>query len=300
VTVRYFRAPGGDFGKTSATLRQLCRRYRTRPLGWSVDPQDRKKPGVTKRPCRAALPGCEARATHPRAAAPRRAGPSPAVRRWAVPWSRPSDAPAQRRSQVRGQQHRTGLIRCERRRATSSETARHPGRPITMISLWSTAVPRRGRARCGGPAGCDDLLGSAAVPEGQTGGRSIVDDRSQGASSAAPGWVDATDRPSLTWPRAAGNAPRRRRRPTGRSPGFSATITAGRCLTPHGPGHPAAGRRNAEPARHPSTAWAQRNTDWMRSSITRVHRAPTRFCTTAGRGTSYRGPGTDGDLGHCR
>ena len=48
VTVRYFRAPGGDFGKTSTTLRQLCQRYRTRPLGWSVDPQDQKKPGVTK------------------------------------------------------------------------------------------------------------------------------------------------------------------------------------------------------------------------------------------------------------
>ena len=142
VTVRYFRAPGGDFGKTSTTLRQLCQRYRTRPLGWSVDPQDRKKPGVTKivqtvlstvspgaiillhdgggtdrdqtiggtagHHCRAAGPG-----RPPRAAAPRRAGPSPAVRRWAVPWSMPSDAPAQRRRQVRGRQHRTGLIRCE-------------------------------------------------------------------------------------------------------------------------------------------------------------------------------------------
>jgi len=47
VTARYFRAPGGDFGKTT-TLRQLCQRYQTRPLGWSVDPQDWKKPGVTK------------------------------------------------------------------------------------------------------------------------------------------------------------------------------------------------------------------------------------------------------------
>ena len=48
VTVRYFRAPAGDFGKTTTTLRQLCQRYQTRPLGWAVDPQDWKKPGVTK------------------------------------------------------------------------------------------------------------------------------------------------------------------------------------------------------------------------------------------------------------
>ena len=218
MTVRCFRAPGGDFGRTSATLRQRCRRYRTRPLGWSVDPQDRKKPAssrsskrcrprshpaLTRRghpaarrrrhrpgPTIGGTAGHHLRAARPgllpRAAAPRRAGPSPAVRRWAVPWSMPSDAPAQRRRQVPGQQHRTGLIRCERRRATSSETARHPGRPITMISLWSTAVPRRGRARCGGPAGCDDLLGSAAGPEGQTGcGASLMIDR-KAASSAAP------------------------------------------------------------------------------------------------------------------
>jgi hypothetical protein len=139
---------------------------------------------------------------------------------------------------------------------------------------------------------------------GADGGRSIVDDRSQGAPSAAPGWVDATDRPSSTWPRAAGNAPRRRT--TGRSPGFSATITAGRCLTPHGPGHPAAGRRNAEPARHSSMTWAQ-HTDRDAIVDHSVRRAPTVGSAPPRAGDlSYRGPGallhrvSDGDLGHCR
>jgi peptidoglycan/xylan/chitin deacetylase (PgdA/CDA1 family) len=48
VTVHYFRAPDGDFGKTTTTLRQLCQQYQTRPLGWAVDSEDWKKPGVTK------------------------------------------------------------------------------------------------------------------------------------------------------------------------------------------------------------------------------------------------------------
>jgi peptidoglycan/xylan/chitin deacetylase (PgdA/CDA1 family) len=47
VTARYFRAPGGDFGMTTTTLRQICQQHQTRPLGWAVDPQDWKKPGTT-------------------------------------------------------------------------------------------------------------------------------------------------------------------------------------------------------------------------------------------------------------
>ena len=173
VTVRYFRAPGGDFGTTSATLRQLCQRYRTRPLGWSVDPQD-QKPGVTKivqtvpstvSPGAVILPhddgGTDRDQTMPALPAiisgPRGQGyplaPLPPTGR-AEPRRPPMgrsvvDAPAPRRRQVHGQQHRTGLIRCERLRATSSEAARHPGRPITMISLWSTALPLEGVAPVG-------------------------------------------------------------------------------------------------------------------------------------------------------
>lgn len=48
VTGHYFRAPGGDFGTTTTTLRQLCQRYQALPLGWGVDSLDWTKPGPAK------------------------------------------------------------------------------------------------------------------------------------------------------------------------------------------------------------------------------------------------------------
>ena len=46
VQVHYFRSPGGDFGTKRTTLRQVCQLNRVVPLGWSVDSQDWRKPGV--------------------------------------------------------------------------------------------------------------------------------------------------------------------------------------------------------------------------------------------------------------
>ncbi len=46
VQVHYFRSPGGDFGVSRTTLRQVCQLNRVVPLGWSVDSQDWRKPGV--------------------------------------------------------------------------------------------------------------------------------------------------------------------------------------------------------------------------------------------------------------
>ncbi|WP_308122041.1 polysaccharide deacetylase family protein [Streptomyces sp. TRM70350] len=41
--LRYFRAPGGDF---TPAIRQIAARHGLRPLGWTVDAEDWKRPGV--------------------------------------------------------------------------------------------------------------------------------------------------------------------------------------------------------------------------------------------------------------
>lgn len=41
--LRYFRAPGGDF---TPAIRQIAVRHGLRPLGWTVDAEDWKRPGV--------------------------------------------------------------------------------------------------------------------------------------------------------------------------------------------------------------------------------------------------------------
>ena len=47
VTSRYFRAPGGNFATGgSTTLRQVCQLDGVYPLGWQVDSQDWRSPGV--------------------------------------------------------------------------------------------------------------------------------------------------------------------------------------------------------------------------------------------------------------
>ncbi|GAA2009898.1 polysaccharide deacetylase family protein [Nakamurella flavida] len=46
VTSRYFRAPGGSFGPDDPTLRQVAQANDLIPLGWAVDSQDWRKPGV--------------------------------------------------------------------------------------------------------------------------------------------------------------------------------------------------------------------------------------------------------------
>ncbi|VTU41433.1 putative polysaccharide deacetylase PdaA precursor (plasmid) [Variovorax sp. PBS-H4] len=45
VRSHWFRAPGGDFGQTTV-LRQVAQARGVQPLGWAVDSQDWRKPGV--------------------------------------------------------------------------------------------------------------------------------------------------------------------------------------------------------------------------------------------------------------